>query len=122
VDERATAPQREALLDLARAMGGDLFTDVVRTAAAPIRVEVRGDGMDERRILLEAGDLARLETRTVGDRDRHCGNESTYYPPLSPTTEAVPAVSVVDSYSGPGLGVVWTTHEKRSAFVGTFAR
>lgn len=122
VDERATGPQRTALLDLAREMGGDLFTDVVHTASLPIRMETRGDGMDERRIFLEAGELARIETRTVGDRDRHCGNESTYYPPLTPTTRAVPAVSVVDGYSGPGLGVVWTTHDKRSAFVGTFAR
>ena len=122
VDERATGPQRTALLDLAREMGGDLFSDVVHTGSAPIRMETRGDGMDERRIFLEAGALARIETRTVGDRDRHCGNESTYYPPLTPTTRAVPAVSVVDGYSGPGLGVVWTTHDKRSAFVGTFAR
>jgi hypothetical protein len=58
----------------------------------------------------------------VDDRDRHCGNESTYYPPLAPTTHATPAVSVVDLYRGPSLGVVWTTHNKRSAFAGSFAR
>jgi hypothetical protein len=122
VDERATASQRTALLDLAREMGGELFADVVHTVSTPIRMEVRGDDMDERRTFLEVGDLARIETRTVGERDRHCGNESTYYPPLTPTTHAAPAVSVVDGYRGPGLGVVWTTHNKRSAFVGSFAR
>jgi hypothetical protein len=122
VDERATASQRTALLELAREMGGDLFADVVHTASSPIRMEVRGDDMYERRTFLEVGELARIETRTVGERDRHCGNESTYYPPLTPTTHAVPAVSVVDGYRGPGLGVVWTTHNKRSAFVGSFAR
>jgi hypothetical protein len=122
VDERATASQRQALLDLAREMGGELFADVVRTTSAPIRMEVVGHDGHGRSAFLEAGALARIETRTVGDHDRHCGNESTYYPPLTPTVEAVPAVSVVDGYSGPGLGVTWTTHDKRSAFVGSFAR
>ena len=27
-----------------------------------------------------------------------------------------------DSYRGPGLGIDWETHGKRSAFVGTFAQ
>jgi hypothetical protein len=34
----------------------------------------------------------------------------------------MPAVAELDHYSGPGLGVSWTSHGKRSAFVGTFAR
>jgi hypothetical protein len=29
---------------------------------------------------------------------------------------------VTDEYRGPGLGVSWDLHGKRSAFVGTFAR
>jgi hypothetical protein len=122
VDEKATASQREALLDFAREMGGELFADVVRTTSSPIRMGMLGDAGHDRRAFLEAGDLARIETRMVGEQDRHCGNESTYYPPLTATTEAVPSVSVVDGYSGPGLGVTWTTHDKRSAFVGSFAR
>jgi hypothetical protein len=122
VDERATPSQRSALVGLAREMGGDLFADVVQTTSAPIRMEVRTDDLQGRRTFLEVGDLARIETRTVGEQDRHCGNESAYYPPLTPTTQADPAVSVVDGYHGPGLGVTWTTHNKRSAFVGTFAR
>jgi hypothetical protein len=34
----------------------------------------------------------------------------------------MPAVAVTDQWSGDGLGVSWTTHDKRNAFVGTFAR
>jgi hypothetical protein len=34
----------------------------------------------------------------------------------------MPAVSLVDRYNGPSLGVSWTTHDKRNAFVGSFAR
>jgi hypothetical protein len=122
VDERATASQRAALLAFAREMGGALFADVVHTASAPIRMRVLGHEAHELRAFLEAGALARIETRMVGEQDRHCGNETTYYPPLTPTSEALPAVSVVDGYSGPGLGVTWTTHNKRSAFVGSFTR
>jgi hypothetical protein len=122
VDSRADPTQREALAAFAREMGGELFSDVVRTTSAPIRMEVVGHEGHELRAFLEAGELARIETRTVGEHDRHCGNETTYYPPLTPTTEAVPAVSVVDGYRGPGLGVTWTTHNKRSAFVGSFTR
>jgi hypothetical protein len=72
--------------------------------------------------VLSVGELAEVETRAVGEQDRHCGNETVYYPPLTPTDHALPAVSVVDRYSGPDLGVAWTTHNKRSAFVGSFAR
>jgi hypothetical protein len=122
VDERATPAQREALIGLAREMGGELFAEVVHTASAPMRIEIRHGGAHERRAFVEAGALARIETRTIGEADRHCGNESTYYPPLTPTTEASPAVSVTDGYNGPGLGVTWTMHNKRSAFVGSFTR
>jgi len=35
---------------------------------------------------------------------------------------AMPGVALTDSYHGPGLGVDWESHGKRSAFVGTFVR
>jgi hypothetical protein len=41
---------------------------------------------------------------------------------LTETAHSMPAVALTDSYSGPGLGVSWDLHGKRSAFVGTFAR
>jgi hypothetical protein len=34
----------------------------------------------------------------------------------------MPAVAVTDQYQGKDLNIVWTLHDKRSAFVGTFAR
>ena len=71
---------------------------------------------------MQAGHLAGITARMISDKDHLCGNEEVYYPPLSPTAHAMPAVATLDQFKGEGLGVNWTTHEKRSAFVGNFAR
>jgi hypothetical protein len=34
----------------------------------------------------------------------------------------MPAVAMTDEYRGKDLNTSWTLHDKRSAFVGTFAR
>lgn len=119
VDEKATAEQRTALVAFAREMAGELLDDVVLTEALPIRLEVQETGGHPGRAILEAG-FAVVETRGLSTEDHVCGNESTYYPPLAPTTHAMPAVALTDSYTGPGLGISWTAHERRSAFVGRF--
>jgi hypothetical protein len=121
VDEKATVDQRAALVSFAQAMGGGILDTVVRTEVAPIALNVDDDASHVRGTL-QAGDLARVETRAVSAKDKHCGNEDVYYPPLTATAHALPAVAVVDQWRGEGLGVSWTTHDKRNAFVGTFAR
>ncbi len=122
VDEKASSDQRAALVAFAQDMSGELLKSIVRTEVAPIRLEVRQEGGQDAAATLEAGGLATVETRTLGENDRHCGNEETYYPPLAITSHAMPAVSVLDRYRGPGLGVSWTTRDKRNAFVGGFSR
>ena len=112
---------RAALVSFAQAMGGGILDTVVRTEVAPIAMNVDEDA-NHVKGTLQAGDLARVETRAVSAKDKHCGNEDVYYPPLTATTHALPAVAVVDQWRGEGLGVSWTTHDKRNAFVGTFAR
>jgi hypothetical protein len=62
-----------------------------------------------------------VETRAIGEKDHLCGNESTFYQPLTATTHAMPAVAMTDEYRGTDLNISWTLHDKRSAFVGTFA-
>jgi hypothetical protein len=121
VDERASADQRAALISFAQSMGGGILDTVVRTEVAPIAMNVDDDAKHVKGTL-QAGDIARVETRAVSAKDKHCGNEDVYYPPLTSTTHALPAVAVVDQWRGEGLGVSWTTHDKRNAFVGTFAR
>jgi hypothetical protein len=121
VDEKATIDQRAALVAFAQEMGGGILDTVVRTEVAPIAMNV-SRGHHEAKGTLQAGDVAQVETRAVSAKDKHCGNEDVYYPPLTSTTQALPAVAVVDQFSGEGLGVSWTTHDKRNAFVGSFAR
>ncbi len=122
VDERATPAQREALKAFAREMAGDLLDDVVRTEAAPISMEVGYDGEHPSSGRVEAGTLAQIITRSLTSKDHICGNEQTYYPPLASTNHSMPAVAVIDQFKGKGLNVEWTNREKRSAFVGHFAR
>jgi hypothetical protein len=120
VDEKATSPQRAALTAFAKHMGGRLLENVERVVVAPISLEVGGHHSGA--ATLRAGRFATVQTRGLNDGDHLCGNEETFYPPLTKTTHAMPVVALTDSYQGPGLGETWSNHDKRSAFVGTFAR
>jgi hypothetical protein len=120
VDDNATPAQRAALVSFAQHMGGKLLANVERTVAAPIEMQVLHDAAHHGRALVRAGSFAMIQTRGLGENDHFCGNEYTYYPPLTQTSHAMPAVALTDAYNGPGLGVSWTIHDKRSAFVGTF--
>jgi hypothetical protein len=121
VDDRATAAQREALVGFARKMAGDLLTNVVSVEVAPIEMKVSHEGGHYGKTTLRAGRFAGIETRSLNSKDHLCGNEVTFYPPLAELTHSMPAVAELDEYSGPGLGVSWSSHGKRSAFVGSFA-
>ncbi len=120
VDKSATPAQRQALINFAQEMGGELLRHVVRVVDAPIEMEV--PQQHSARARLQAGNFVTVETRAIGDKDHLCGNESTFYPPLTETTHAMPAVAVTDQYSGKDLNASWELHDKRSAFVGTFAK
>jgi hypothetical protein len=122
VDQKASAEQQKALVGLAQEMAGELLRNVVRVEVAPIEMQVSHDGGHYDKTLLRAGDLAGIETRMIGKKDHLCGNEEVYYQPLVTMNHAMPAVAELDEYNGPSLGVRWTVHGKRSAFVGSFSR
>jgi hypothetical protein len=121
VDQQATPQQRQALINFAQEMGGELLRHVVRVIDKPIDMEVASEQHSARARLL-AGDVVTVETRAIGDKDHLCGNEDTFYQPLTQTAHAMPAVAMTDEYRGQDLNTSWTLHNKRSAFVGTFAR
>ncbi|HXB19798.1 MAG TPA: DUF1326 domain-containing protein [Candidatus Solibacter sp.] len=120
VDGQASPQQRQALINFAQEMGGELLRHVVKVSDVPIDMQVLHD--HHARASLRAGEFVAVETRALTDKDHLCGNEVTFYPPLTETTHAMPAVAMTDQYQGKGLDDSWTFHDKRSAFVGTFAR
>jgi hypothetical protein len=132
VDERADAAQKDALVGFAREMGGELLTDVVAVESAPIQFYLESGSVAAHAhgpaaslsgaASLRAGDSVELATRGLNHGDHLCGNEEVYYPPLTATSEAVPAVTLIHAFRGAELGKVWSSPGKRSAFVGRFER
>jgi Protein of unknown function (DUF1326) len=120
VDEQANPQQRAALVHFAQHMGGELLKNVEETLPAQMEMIVNHEPHGV--ALLRAGQFATVQTRSLGDHDHVCGNEVTFYPPLTEVSHSMPAVAVTDAYRGPGLGESWDSHGRRSAFVGTFAR
>ena len=120
LDHKATAQQRKALVDFAKARAGKLVGHVVRVDVAPVSLEV-GKGTNQGIDVLKAGNLAVVKTRPLCQGDIICGNETVYYPPLTKIDHSMPAFSREDAFNGKGLGVVWNNRDSRSAFVGTFS-
>lgn len=120
VDEQAGPQQRAALVKFARHMGGELLNNVEQVVPVPMELVV--NAQHHGTAMFRAGQFATVQTRSIGDQDHLCGNEVTFYPPLTQVAHTMPAVALTDSYRGPGLGATWDLHGKRSAFVGTFAR
>jgi hypothetical protein len=120
VDDQATPQQISALVAFAHQMGGELLRHADKIIPAPMELAVNPERHGV--ALLRAGQFATVQTRPVNDKDHVCGNEVTFYPPLTQLTHSMPAVALTDSYRGPGLDVDWESHGRRSAFVGTFVR
>jgi hypothetical protein len=117
VDERASQPQREALIGLAQSMAPSLLADVVGIESAPIEVAATAGLRSVR-----AGDLAAVEVRERRHADGLCGNEGVFYPPLIALEHAHPTYTLVHEWQGAGLEGTWKSPEKSSSFTGTFVR
>jgi hypothetical protein len=130
VDDRATAAQREALVSFAQHEAGQLFDHVIDVQPVPMEIEipdaaiatahVHGGGVGAHAVF-RAGNVARIETRSLNDNDHICGNETTYYPPLTTVEQATPAVAVNDEFRGEGLNTDWSNHGRRSAYLAHFS-
>jgi len=121
VDEQATPAQRDALVAFAQHMSGKLTSTVLRVIPTTIEMNVLRDHSHHGEATLRAGTFAEIQTRALNEGDHTCGAETTYYPPLTKLEHSMAAVAMTDEYQGPGLGVDWDRHGKRSAFVGSFA-
>jgi hypothetical protein len=121
LDEKADAQQREALSNLARSMAGKLIKEVVAVRTVPIQARL-GTCTQAGCASVKAGNLVEVNTRCLGDHDHLCGNEETYYPPLTSVEHAIPAFTERASFKGSGLNLTWEATGQRSAFVASFSR
>ena len=122
IDDSATTQQRAALEKFVRHQTGKLTENVEKVIYTTIDMGVVRNAEHHGMALLRAGDFVTVKTRGIDEHDHVCGNEVTFYPPLTQTAQAMPAVAERDEYHGPGLDDTWSNSGKRSAFVGTFAR
>ena len=120
VDNAATPTQRDALIALAHHEGGRLLENVVRTEYVPVIVDVPAD-LHTGNAVLRAGRLATIMTRPLNHHDHICGNETDFYPPLATVDHAMSAVALTDEFQGDGLDSRWSSHGRRSAYVGKFS-
>src|SRR6266581_2925276 len=121
VDRMATPKQQAALIDLARSLAGGLIQEVAEVKAASMEVAI-GACARKGCASVKAGKLVEINTRCLGAKDHLCGNEETFYPPLTDVDGACPAFAELASYAGSGLNLTWDWVEKRNAFTGSFAR
>jgi hypothetical protein len=122
VDEKADPAQRLALQQFAKRMSGDLLQDVVRVEALPIEFKVDGASIHAGRVEMTAGTLAAIRTRAINAGDHICGNEESWYPPLTEVNHAMAAYALDHRFNGAPhtLNASWWSPGKRSAFVATF--
>ena len=121
VDTLATPKQREALVELARSLAGGLINEVAEVTTAPMEVAIGTCG-NKGCASVKAGNLVQITTRCLGSKDHLCGNEETFYPPLTEVIGAYPVFTELASFNGRGLDLTWALVEKRNAFLGHFTR
>src|SRR5437016_1273412 len=91
VDDQASAQQRAALVSFAGHMGGELLKNVEQVI--PVQMELVVNAEHHGAAMFRAGQFATVQTRSIGDKDHLCGNEETYYPPLTQLSHSMPAVA-----------------------------
>jgi len=120
VDDAANPAQRQALIALAQHEGGRLLENIVRLDYVPVVLDVPAD-LHQGGAILRAGHLATIVTRPLNHHDHICGNETNYYPPLANVDHAMSAVALTDEFQGEGLDSHWTSHGRRSVYIGRFS-
>ena len=135
VDKQATPQQREALVALAKNLGGDRMKNVIAVRVSSMSMVVERHEMESpseaahpghvmpkaARALFIAPGLAEISTRPLDERDHKCGNEIQAFPALSKGVEVLPAFTLGHSFKGQGLNTRWDDPNARSSLVGRFA-
>ena len=123
VDERATAAQRDALVEMAKSLAGETIGDVVAVKQAKVKLEISQEA-DSGAAVLDAG-IAAVRTRTLRETDNLCGVEMRRaYPVLAKVSEERPAFTLLGRYAGSefeGKYSEYTSRNTRGSLIGKFA-
>ena len=117
VDEKASAKQREALIDFAKQHSGKAGRAVVRVDCVKIEMSLDTSELNGQ---LKAGKIVQLQTRKARESDCICMNETAYYPPLAKVENYAAGVAIEAKFSGRGLGTRWSMPNSRSVYMATF--
>ena len=120
IDAKADAKQKGALIDFAKAKAGKLIAKVASVKSAPIDAKLRTCAKAGC-ASVTAGDFLEISTSCMGGDHSICGNEETFYPPLSKVDGAYPVFTDLASFKANDLGVTWQISGKRSAFLASFS-
>lgn len=135
VDKAATPAQRDALVALARALGGDRLKNVVEVKTSIIAMMIEHGDADSAaheahglhampqapRAYFWAPGVAEILTRPLDEGDHKCGNETLAFTPLSKGVDVKPAFTLTNTYRGQALGTRWDDPNARSSMVGSFS-
>jgi hypothetical protein len=113
VDNRASAPQRTALLGMAKKLSGDLMGTIVSITSTPTQFADQGH-----EISVTAPKIA-LNVGKHAEHNAGCGAEQWFHP-LASVTEATIGMTNENSFTGSELGSKWSDPDKVSAFFGSF--
>jgi hypothetical protein len=103
IDDQASPEQSASLEAFAHHVGGELLSDVRQVISTSVELALNEEHQGV--AMLRAGRFATIRTRSLNHSDHLCGNEATFYPPLTQLSHSMPAVALTDTYKGPGLGV-----------------
>ncbi len=115
IDQRATDPQAEAMLQFLRARNPQLREAVADVRRAAVTLQLDTDSLAGH---LDAKGFVTLQTRKANPDDCICSNESAYYPPLTSIDQFAPGVAI--KFSARGIQRRWKTADTRNAYMGTF--
>jgi hypothetical protein len=115
VDERANAAQRIALVAMATDLAKGNVGTIVNVTSAPIQFSENEHGINV------STSQVRLDVSRHVDHDPTCGSMQ-WFQPLASVTEATMTQTEEHSFTGNSLGTKWSAPNRRSSYIGTFAK
>ena len=115
VDERANPAQRIALVAMATDLAKGNVGTIVNVTSAPIQFAETGHGINV------STSQVKLDVSRHVDHDPTCGSMQ-WFQPLASVTEATMSQTEEHSFTGSSLGTKWSAPNRRSSYIGTFAK